>query len=92
MGKMKDRSWRRKALYDYNSSIGGVIARLRNDRHLEQTDIAERFGSPQSSVSKLENGERMLKFCEIDFLAQALDMTRDDLITELCKVFDKRED
>lgn len=64
-----------------NISIGRCLARLREQSHLKQVEVAERLGKPQSFVSKVENGERSLHACELVDYSEALDIPTSQLMS-----------
>lgn len=55
-----------------------VAARL--ERHLMQSQVAERLGRHQSFVSKYERGERRLDFPEFVEIAEVLELDVGDFI------------
>lgn len=57
-----------------NRLVGQSLRRLRRNAGLTQVVVAKRLKVPQSFISKLESGERGLKFGEIYSYAEALDM------------------
>jgi transcriptional regulator with XRE-family HTH domain len=59
---------------DYESFCA-LLSKLRGDRELTQTDLANRLGVPQSYVSKYEIGERRLDFVETVKVCEALGLT-----------------
>ena len=54
------------------AAIAHLLKRLREERDLKQTDIGQVTGFSQSAISKLESGERSIKFVEVDMYARAL--------------------
>ncbi|MBR3159376.1 MAG: helix-turn-helix transcriptional regulator [Atopobiaceae bacterium] len=53
-------------------AIGQLLKELREERQLKQIDIAQVAGLGQSDVSKVESGERSIRFVEVDLYAHAL--------------------
>jgi transcriptional regulator with XRE-family HTH domain len=60
--------------------LGDRIARLRKERGLSQTELAERIGIIQALVSDYENGKLRLTAEMAVRFAQALEVTTDDLL------------
>lgn len=58
------------------------IAELRAARGLSQTDLAERLGTTQAAVSRMETGSRDLNTARLEQVARALGVTVADLIIE----------
>lgn len=57
----------------YSKEYQNVIKRLREARiesGLKQEEVAERFGKPQSYVSKIERGERRVDIAEAKLFAK----------------------
>ncbi len=54
-------------------SIGAMIARLREDRRMTQTDLAEKIGTTQSVVARIEKGEQNLSTETLAKISKALD-------------------
>lgn len=69
-----------------NKKIGNVLRRLRKERGLRQTYVAERLGKPQSYVSKIESGEKSLHLYEVFNYADAIQTPRLELIGHVEKV------
>lgn len=55
--------------------LGQTLRKLRKDSGLKQGQLAKVIGIAQPDVSKIENGERLIRFTELDLYAYALDMT-----------------
>ena len=55
-----------------NEALGRLLKSLREERGLRQADVAQLAGFGQSDVSKVESGERGIRFVELDFYAKAL--------------------
>jgi transcriptional regulator with XRE-family HTH domain len=58
----------------------GALRQLRESAGIRQTEVAERLGTPQSYVSKYENGERRLDLIELERICNALEITLEDLL------------
>ena len=56
-----------------SAALRQELRRLRNERGLTQSGLAERLGEPQSYVSKYESGERRLDLPELRAICIALD-------------------
>jgi transcriptional regulator with XRE-family HTH domain len=54
------------------SSFGFVLRELRQRAGLSQRELAERIGSTQSAVARMEKGEAEPKLCTLRKLADAL--------------------
>jgi UDP-N-acetylglucosamine 1-carboxyvinyltransferase len=55
------------------SSIGAMIARLREDRRMTQSDLAGKIGTTQSAVARIEKGEQNLSTETLAKISAALD-------------------
>lgn len=55
------------------SSIGALIARLREDRRLTQAELGDRIGTTQSVIARIEKGEQNLSTETLAKLSEALD-------------------
>jgi len=62
-----------------------LLRRARIDAGLNQADLAERLGRPQSFVSKYESGERRLDLVELRQICQALKIS----LTDFVRKFDR---
>ncbi|MFL9925048.1 helix-turn-helix transcriptional regulator [Herbaspirillum lusitanum] len=51
-----------------------MLAHIRLEKGLLQSEVAERLGKPQSFISKYERGERRLDFAEFVEITEALDI------------------
>jgi transcriptional regulator with XRE-family HTH domain len=60
----------------------GMLRELRKDAGLTQAQLAERLGKPQSYVSKVERGERIIDLVEIRWWCLALDQDVTKLVRE----------
>lgn len=79
---------RRRLVLEYDSSIGRAIARLRKEAGLNQEAVAREFCCDQPLISKLEKGQRSLKFSEVNALAYSLGIPRDLLVKRLLDAID----
>ena len=77
---------RKRMILEFDSSIGHTISELRTARNLKQEDIADALGCGQPLISRLEAGQRSLKFAEVGIFAEALGMTREELVMHLLTV------
>ena len=54
------------------ASIGAMIARLREDRHMTQAELGEKIGTTQSAIARIEKGEQNLSTETLAKLSGAL--------------------
>ncbi|MEN9622037.1 MAG: hypothetical protein RLZZ67_471 [Candidatus Parcubacteria bacterium] len=54
------------------ASIGGMIARLREDRRMTQAELGEKIGTTQSVIARIESGEQNLSTETLAKLSEAL--------------------
>jgi ribosome-binding protein aMBF1 (putative translation factor) len=54
------------------SNFGFVLRELRQRAGLSQRELAERIGSTQSAIARMEKGEAEPKLCTLEKLAEAL--------------------
>ncbi|MDE1874745.1 MAG: UDP-N-acetylglucosamine 1-carboxyvinyltransferase [Patescibacteria group bacterium] len=54
------------------ASIGAMIARLREDRHMTQTELGDKIGTTQSVIARIEKGEQNLSTETLAKLSEAL--------------------
>ncbi|HEU5114514.1 MAG TPA: helix-turn-helix domain-containing protein, partial [Candidatus Paceibacterota bacterium] len=54
------------------SSIGAMIARLREDRRMTQAELGEKVGTTQSVIARIEKGEQNLSTETLSKLSEAL--------------------
>ncbi len=59
-----------------------MLRELRKNAGLTQAELAERLGKPQSYVSKVERGERLIDLVEIRWWCRALDQDVTKLVRE----------
>ena len=58
------------------------ILNLRRERELSQETLAERVGVTRQTIAKWENGESIPDVLNCKAMAQALDVTLDDLVSD----------
>jgi len=61
-----------------SEKIGHLIAQIRQDRNLTQTEFAKRLGTSQSAVNRMENGKQNMS---LDTLARISDVLNRQLIS-----------
>jgi len=54
------------------ANFGLVLRKLRSRAGFSQRELAERIGSTQSAVARMEKGEAEPRFCTLEKLAEAL--------------------
>jgi transcriptional regulator with XRE-family HTH domain len=69
--------------YRHNKAVPDVLRSLRIAAGLRQEDLAKKIGSPQSFISKYENGERRLDVIEARTICLALGVTLGDFFVLL---------
>ena len=79
MRRDDDISIRKKAVLDYDSSIGGAIAYLRKCQKLDQHDVAEHLECSQSLISKIEAGQRHIYPDELRLLRDIFNVSFEEL-------------
>ena len=62
-----------------------TIQRLRNERHIKQTVMAEKIGMDQGTYSRLENGHMKITTETLEKIAAELGMTPQEIYEEDCK-------
>lgn len=67
---------------DYECLIA-LMADIRKEQNITQTDLALSLGKPQSFISKIENGERRLDLIEMIAIADAMDVEPSDILDRL---------
>ena len=60
--------------------IGLNIRRLREDRSIKQSEIADLIGMHRSNYSKIENGQREISLAAVDKIAKFFNITIDELV------------
>ena len=61
-------------------NIGSNIKRLREDRGIKQSEIADLIGMHRSNYSKIENGQREISLVAIDKIAKFFNISIDELV------------
>ena len=65
-----------------SAALGALLATLRRQAGLRQTEVAARLGCPQSFVSKYESGQRRLDLIELEALCQVLGISLEALVRQ----------
>jgi transcriptional regulator with XRE-family HTH domain len=60
--------------------IGANIKRLREDRGIKQSEIADLVGMHRSNYSKIENGQREISLAAVDKIADFFNISIDELV------------
>lgn len=63
--------------------FGRRLRRIRTAKNINQTVLAERVGTEQSTISKIENGKQETCLRFIELLAGGLKVPLDELFREL---------
>lgn len=63
-------------------SLGDRIREIRNDQGLNQSELAERVGTSQSTISQLEKGSRNPSYKTLRQVAEALGVSVSYLVEE----------
>jgi len=61
-----------------NECLRRIVRETRRTKEITQGELAARLGVPQSWVSKVESGERLLAFVEVAKLSDALGIGLED--------------
>jgi transcriptional regulator with XRE-family HTH domain len=61
-------------------NIGSNIKRLREDRGVKQSEIADLIGMHRSNYSKIENGQREISVPALDKIAKYFNISLDELV------------
>ncbi|WP_454941682.1 helix-turn-helix domain-containing protein [Evtepia sp.] len=61
-------------------SMGGKIKKLRTERHMTQTEFAERLGVTKSAISSYENGSRLPSYDILLKMARIFKISTDMLL------------
>ncbi len=72
--------------------IGAQLKQLRKRQELTQKDLARRLSVTQPMISKIEAGERSLRFHEVFPYASAMDVTPERLYLSLRTALKEDED
>lgn len=83
-----DDKTRKKIILEFDTSLGKALTHIREDQDLTQDDIADSLGCKQPLISKIEAGQRSLKFAEVGLFATALGISRDELVVALLYAMD----
>jgi transcriptional regulator with XRE-family HTH domain len=64
------------------------MIRIRKDRGMTQTDLADLIGTKQSAISRLERGEEDITLTRAEAIADALSVELSEMVTsaELSKI------
>lgn len=64
------------------------LIRIRKERGLTQTDVAELIGTKQSAISRLERGEEDITLSRAETICSALDVELSEMVSshELSKI------
>jgi transcriptional regulator with XRE-family HTH domain len=63
--------------------LGRVLARIREERGIKQSELAARLALPASYLSKIENGTRRLDVIELIQIAAAMDVDAGEIVREV---------
>ncbi|OIR10071.1 anaerobic benzoate catabolism transcriptional regulator [mine drainage metagenome] len=66
-----------------HKAVGRILSQARKDRGVTQVEMARRLGKPQSFVSSYEAGQRRVDVLELLRIAQALDLSAEDLFSAM---------
>jgi len=66
---------------DDHKVVGAYLAQIRRSANVNQVELAERLGKPQSFISAYERGQRRVDFVEFTHIMRALG--RDPIATGL---------
>jgi transcriptional regulator with XRE-family HTH domain len=61
-------------------NVGTNIKRLREDRNIKQSEIADLIGMHRSNYSKIENGQREISVAAVDKIARFFNISIDELV------------
>ena len=67
----------------YNSVVGKVLARLREQRGLEQDQLAAQLGINQSSWSRVERGDTKLTLETLASVSDVFGLRTNDIVREI---------
>ena len=71
--------------YARSRQVQKLLRSMRKAAGLRQADLAERLGTTQSFVSKIENGERRLDLVELEEVCKAMSMS----LSQFVSMFEK---
>lgn len=60
-----------------------MVRELREQKHLTQKELAEKIGSDQTFISKIEIGERRLDIIELKYICDALEIELTEFVKQL---------
>ncbi|MEK7636976.1 MAG: helix-turn-helix transcriptional regulator [Patescibacteria group bacterium] len=63
-----------------NSRLGDNLKKIRTKKGMSQGDIASKIGADRAYISGIENGKRNVTLSTVARLAQALEISSDDLL------------
>ena len=70
----------------------GMLRELREQKLLTQKELADKIGSDQTFVSKIEIGERRLDIIELKYICEALEIQLVDFIKQVEQKIQKKND
>jgi len=65
---------------DDAKKLGGNLKKIRTEKNITQTDLAEKLGVDKSFISNIENGKNNPTLSTITNLAQALGVSTNELL------------
>jgi len=74
---------------DYPAIVGLVVQSLRERKALQQAELAQRIGTSQPTVSRIERGTAMMSLEQLVALARALDSTPGAILTQADRVAER---
>jgi len=80
---------KRNHKYRYNWYFGQTVAYIRKRRNISQRDFAKKIRRHQSSISRIENGQRAVKMQDLSSIGVALGLQSSDLNNIVMKAFAK---
>jgi len=66
-----------------NEKLMKLLKRIRQDKGIRQTELAEKLRVPQSFISKYESGDRRLDILELRQVCEAVGISLEEFIREL---------
>lgn len=67
---------------EYHSVIA-MVRELREQKHFTQKELADKIGSDQTFISKIEIGERRLDIIELKYICDALEINLTEFVRQL---------
>jgi len=64
-----------------HKTLVSLLKKLRLEKNMTQSEVAEKLGRPQSFVAKYENRERRVDFIDVYYISKALEISLNDLCT-----------